>query len=168
MFYLNLRLRALAHGFMGIANEKETIMTAQNAFAPIATIHIPSTQADVVAEAPRTHLRLTRRGRIVFGSLGTAAVIAAFAIVALFTSSQAVASAENGGADFGYVIVQPGASLWQLAEEIDPEKDPRDLVSEIVRLNQLDSSELQAGQAIAVPLRYSEAPGVVSASELGL
>lgn len=146
MFDLNLKLKV-----QGASQaKKETIMTAR------------------LASTPSTRLRLTRRGRAVFGALGTALVVAALAFVALFTSTQAVASSETGGAEFGYVIVQPGASLWQVAEEIDPNTDPRDLVAEIVRLNQLDDSGVQAGQPIAVPLRYSEAAGVVSASELGL
>ncbi len=120
------------------------------------------------ARAPRTRLRLTRRGRAVFGTLATLAVLAGLAVAAMFGGSRAVATAQTGGADFGYVVVQPGASLWQVAEQIDPAADPRDLVDEIVRLNQLDGSGVQAGQPVAVPLRYAEAPGVVSGEQLGL
>ncbi len=116
----------------------------------------------------RTRLRLTRRGRAVFGTLATLFVIGGLAIAAMFGGSQAVATAESGSADFGYVVVQPGDSLWSVASAIDSSVDPRDLVAEIVMLNQLDGSGVQAGQPIAVPLRYADAPGVVSAAELGL
>ncbi len=116
----------------------------------------------------RTRLRLTRRGRVVFGSLIAVFVTAVFAVTAMFGGAQAVASDEAVTTDFGYVVVQPGDSLWQLAGNIDPSVDPRDLVAEIVRLNSLGGSGVQAGQPIAVPLRYADAPGVMSAAELGL
>ena len=146
--------------------------------ASITTISTPLTvshsRAEVHAEmspmasgAP-VRLRLTRRGRAVFGTLATLLVIGVLAVVATFSGAQAVASAESSGAEFGYVVVQPGDSLWQVASGIDPNTDPRDLVAEIVRLNQLDGSGVLAGQPIAVPLRYADAPGVVTASDLGL
>jgi len=137
--------------------------------ASITTIQTPLTEQSRQSElTPRTRLRLTRRGRVVFGTLATLLAVAAFALVAMFGGAQAVAASDTGGAEFGYVVVQPGASLWQVASEIDASVDPRDLVAEIVRLNQLDSSGVEAGQALAVPLRYADAPGVVSASELGI
>lgn len=122
----------------------------------------------IAASGQPTRLRLTRRGRVVFGALAAALVGALLMVAVAFGSTQAVASAEASGAEFGYVVVQPGASLWSVAAQLDPSADPRDVVAEIVRLNQLGGSGVQAGQPIAVPLRYSEAPGVVSGSELGL
>lgn len=117
----------------------------------------------------RTRLRLTRRGRIVVGTLVTILVAAVLAAAALFASPQAVASADaREGQEFGYVIVAPGASLWEVAAEIDAATDPRDLVAEIVRLNQFDDSGVQAGQPVAVPLRYADHEHVIAASELGL
>lgn len=113
-------------------------------------------------------LRLTRRGRVVFGTLATLLLLVGLAFVAVFSSAKAVATAESGDVEFGYVVVQPGASLWQVASDIDPSVDPRDLVAEIVQLNQLTESSVYAGQPIAVPLRYTDAPGVLTASELGL
>ena len=144
--------------------------TAQPGAEQQGVVRLRATQhgaAQQTARAPRTRLRLTRRGRAVFGTLATLAVLAALAVAAMFGGSRAVATAQTGGADFGYVVVQPGASLWQVAEQIDPAADPRDLVDEIVRLNQLDGSGVQAGQPVAVPLRYAEAPGVVSGEQLG-
>ncbi|MGK0715519.1 hypothetical protein [Leucobacter sp. W1153] len=113
-------------------------------------------------------MRLTRRGRVVFGVLFAAIMTGLIASAAIFGATQAVATSEEGSAEFGYVIVQPGGSLWNVAAALDPSADPRDVVAEIVRLNQLGGSGVQAGQPLAVPLRYSEADGVVSAAELGI
>lgn len=135
----------------------------------IATVHtIRFADEQPQAASGRTRLRITRRGRIVFGTLATLFAVAALALIAMFGGAQAVASSESAATEFGYVVVQPGASLWQVASALDPSADPRDLVAEIVRLNQLGDSAVQAGEPIAVPLRYAEAPGVVGASELGL
>ncbi|MFD5599678.1 LysM peptidoglycan-binding domain-containing protein [Leucobacter sp. NPDC058333] len=114
-------------------------------------------------------IRLTRRGRIVFGAFATVLVAALLALVAAFAAPEAMASAHgSNGQQFEYVVVQPGSSLWSLATDLDPAADPRDLVTEIVQLNQLNDSSVQAGDAIAVPLRYSDNPIVVSGDDLGV
>ena len=120
------------------------------------------------AEDQPMRLRITRRGHVVLIAFIVLVVGGLAALAAMLGSPQAVASNEAGSADFGYVVVQPGESLWSVATELDEAADPRDVIAEIVRLNQLEGSDVQAGQPIAVPLRYSEAPGVVSASELGI
>lgn len=120
------------------------------------------------AEGGAAKLRLTRRGRVVFGGLATVLVAGLMAFIAAIGAPQAIASDVEGGQQFHYVVAQPGSSLWSLATELDPSADPRDLVAEIVQLNQLEGSGVDAGQPVAVPLRYSESPVVVSADELGL
>ncbi|WP_416447195.1 LysM peptidoglycan-binding domain-containing protein [Leucobacter sp. HNU] len=125
-------------------------------------------QGSAEAPAAKSRLRLTRRGRRVFGALATLAVSALLAGVAVFGSAQAQANVDGRPADFGYVVVQPGESLWAVATRLDAKADPRDLIAEIVQLNQLDGSGVQAGQPVAVPLRYSHATGVVPASEVGI
>ncbi|NLB46749.1 MAG: LysM peptidoglycan-binding domain-containing protein [Microbacteriaceae bacterium] len=127
-----------------------------------------TTQTMTTHSMVQPRLRLTKRGRAVVSTLGVALVLVLIGVAALVASPQAIASDETVGADFGYVIVQPGASLWQIANEVDPSVDPRDLVAEIVRLNQLQGSDVQAGQPIALPLRYAEVSGVLSAGELGI
>lgn len=118
------------------------------------------------SKAAATHLRLTKRGRMVFGALATALIAGLLACVAAIAAPQALASNSASGQEFHYVVAQPGASLWSLASTLDPEADPRDLVAELVQLNQLEGSGVQAGQPIAVPLRYSDTAGVVTADEL--
>lgn len=124
-----------------------------------------------VDAAPATQpmrIRLTRRGRVVLGLLGVIGAASLLAVTAALFAPQAVASNSSDGPSFGYVVAAPGASLWQLATELDAKADPRDLVAEIVQLNQLQGSEVQVGQAIAVPLRYSDSPAVFTADEVGL
>jgi hypothetical protein len=53
------------------------------------------------------------------------------------------------------VTLQAGQSLWQLAEEIAPSADPRDVISDILAANELESGSVQAGQRIALPAEYS-------------
>lgn len=120
------------------------------------------------AESVSTHLRLTRRGRVVLAALAVLLAGAIVAVLAVMGASRAEAVENGGGAEFGYVVVQPGESLWSVASHLDPGSDPRDTIAEIVRLNQLRTSEVQAGQPIAVPLRFSAAPGVYRAEQLGL
>ncbi|MHA3723119.1 hypothetical protein ACXR2T_04505 [Leucobacter sp. HY1910] len=132
---------------------------------------IQRAQAGAVAPAARVapvRIRLTRRGRVVFGGLAACAVAASFALVATLGAPQAVASGEPSGAEFGYIVAAPGASLWQLATELDPAMDPRELVAEIIQLNQLRGADIAAGQPIAVPLRYGDSGSVMAAEELGL
>lgn len=133
--------------------------------APVIPLSAISPSAHTTATV---RLRLTHRGRVVFGVLGVLLALAAIGAALLLGSPQAVATAEESSAEFGYVIVQPGASLWSVATELDPQADPRDIVAELVRLNQMGGSGVQAGQPIAVPLRYADAPGVVSAADLGM
>lgn len=121
------------------------------------------------APAPRTRMRLTRRGRAVLGALASAAVAGLLlAAASVLGGPGAAAADEASGESFPYVIVQPGASLWNVAEQLDPAADPRDLTAEIVQLNQLQGSGVDAGQPIAVPLRYADSPVVLDAEELGI
>ncbi|MBO1900981.1 hypothetical protein J4H92_03335 [Leucobacter weissii] len=124
-----------------------------------------------LADTRPGRLRLTRRGRVVIALLVVLLAASAVAIAVTLGSTRAFASNEaepREGASYGYIVVQPGASLWTVATELDSASDPRDVIAEIVRLNQLQGSEVQAGEALAVPLRYSDAPGVVSAHEADL
>ncbi len=110
------------------------------------------------ARVARPPARLTRRGRIVVTGV---AVLAAGALsVGLATAAQAgrgTAGADQGtvqaspGRYVARVTVQPGQSLWSLAEAYDPGADPRDVVLRIQQLNSLPGAQLQAGQALWVP-----------------
>ena len=104
------------------------------------------------AAEPKTRLRITKRGRRVL-TAAVALPLVIGALVAALNSGGAAAVAEGASNDFTYVTIAQGESLWQLAQEIAPNADPRDVVAEIVSLNQLHG-EVQAGQKIAIPAGY--------------
>lgn len=113
-----------------------------------------------------THLHLTRRGRVVFTSLAALPLVGLVLVVALNGGMAAAegASVQPGSAQpgsarpvletaqFEYVTIQPGQSLWQLAVSLAPTSDPRDVIAEIVSLNRLSSDSVQSGQRLALPL----------------
>jgi hypothetical protein len=45
-----------------------------------------------------------------------------------------------------------GDSLWSVAEEYAPNRDPRDFIAEVVALNNMTDSVVDAGMRIALPI----------------
>jgi len=109
------------------------------------------------ADSPRvlrSRLRITRRGRAVVAALvAVPAVVVAGALV--INGGGAVASDTTGSSDFQHVTVDGGETLWQVASEIAPSSDPRDVIADLVSLNNLPSAEVSAGQSLAVPTQYT-------------
>lgn len=104
--------------------------------------------------AAGTRLRLTRRGRFVF--LGIPLMLAAVVVLLLlgvFTSPAKAATMGDGavGTRAEKVTVLSGQTLWSIASDSDPSRDPRDVVSEIVELNGLATSVVQPGQQLFIP-----------------
>jgi hypothetical protein len=100
------------------------------------------------------HLRITRRGRAVL-TLLIAIPLAIGATVAGVGAFGAAAGSQSSTATFQYVTVEPGESLWQVAEAVAPRADPREVVADIVSLNNLSSGDVQPGQRLAIPAQYS-------------
>ena len=113
-----------------------------------------SRAADVAAR-PAPRLRITRRGRTVLGAL-LAAPIAVALVVSALSAAPAEAGSTVSTASFDHITVAPGESLWDLAAWIAPDADPRTVVSDLVALNQLSTTNVQPGQRLAIPLAYSE------------
>ena len=114
------------------------------------------------AAAGTGRMQLTRRGRFVLlglPALMMAAVMlfAALAIMLGSVASPAQASASYAPIDMAdyaaSVTVLQGDSLWSIAAAADTTRDVRDVVRDIVALNDLGSGVLQAGQRLYVPLR---------------
>jgi len=109
------------------------------------------------AAAPvRTRSRLTRRGRIVVATLIAAGGVLVAALAWL--AGTARAEAAGGGAPAGAVyhslrsvVVQPGESLWAIAEQADPAGDPRSVMQEIIDINALRGTSVQPGQRLWLP-----------------
>jgi len=95
-----------------------------------------------------TSLRITRRGRVVLATLIALPVL----IVSLFLAAPgALAESAVSANTLDYVTVLAGDTLWTIAESVDPESDPRDVIHEIMTLNQLSTAALTPGQEIAIP-----------------
>ena len=104
--------------------------------------------------APLPPLRLTRRGRIVL--IGIPLVMLAALLLSLAGFFNAPAKASESAADLATtptvtVTVQPGESLWGIAASVAPERDPRDVVADIVQLNNLPAGAVFPGQQLFVP-----------------
>jgi hypothetical protein len=148
------------------------------AFGATTDIGTSGDRAGIDTSTARTYtglsrLHLTRRGRVVFTTLA-AIPIAAVALALALNGGIAVAEGTSVGAGLGgntvvgvgvgvgvgvatgfdYVTIRSGQSIWQLAETIAPTSDPRDVIAEIVSLNQLPSESVQPGQRLALPNRF--------------
>lgn len=99
-------------------------------------------------------LRLTQRGRAVLTFLAATPLVIAALLFAL-NGGTATASLEGSSAAFEYVTIEQGQTLWQVAETIAPAADPRDVISELMSLNQLTSADVAAGQELAIPAKYA-------------
>jgi hypothetical protein len=100
---------------------------------------------------PAAGVRLTRRGRLAVGVLS-----ALFLLVAVLASGRVTADAGTSlldqGRATGVVVVQPGESLWGIAQVIAPDADPREIVMAIRDLNGLGDEAVVPGQSLVVPM----------------
>lgn len=94
--------------------------------------------------------RLTRRGRLVVGTVLSVPFAAALMIVGSVQADAGTSAAE--GAATAIVVVQPGESLWGIAQQIAPGSDPRELVTTIRDLNGLSDAPVVPGQSLVVPV----------------
>ena len=96
-------------------------------------------------------VRLTRRGRTLVVLLLAAVLFAAFSLGR--SASQATdGAAGSAGPALEQATVQPGESLWSVAQRIAPDNDPREVVAQIRELNDLAGSQLQVGQQLLLPV----------------
>ncbi|MDQ3715466.1 MAG: LysM peptidoglycan-binding domain-containing protein [Actinomycetota bacterium] len=105
-----------------------------------------------VTTCPRSHppaVHLTRRGRILLLGVLVSVLFGAFSLGR--AGSQAAPQARPAPA-LEQMTVQPGESLWTVAERIAPENDPREVIAQIRRLNDLSDSTLRIGQQLLLPV----------------
>jgi len=108
-----------------------------------------------VGLASRPRLRLTKRGRAVLMSLAATPLVVIALVVSLGGGGGASASLSGSSAGFQYVTVASGETLWQVAQQLAPSADPRDVIAELVRLNRLTTPDVFAGQELAIPSEYA-------------
>ena len=81
--------------------------------------------------------------------LGLLLVLLVGALLLLFGEE---AESSMGPPQITAVVVQPGDTLWEIADRFWPESaDLRAVVRELVELNRLQSKVLQPGQVLQVP-----------------
>lgn len=86
-----------------------------------------------------------------FVRTATVVAVATLAVIGLVNGQAATATNDQAKADFTYVTVLAGQSLWQIAADVAPNEDPRDFIADVVSLNALTSAEVVPGQRIALP-----------------
>ena len=101
-------------------------------------------------------LRLTRRGRFVF--FGLPLILLAALVLSFSGFINAPAKAADAADQLSVtpavsVTVQPGESLWAIAGYVSPDRDPRDVVADIVQLNNLGDARVMPGQQLFVPTK---------------
>lgn len=87
-------------------------------------------------------------------------LILVISVALLLGAGKTIQSAQASGSEavsvekvsFEYVTVMNGDTLWAIAEKHAPTRDPRDFISEIVALNNLSDSVVDAGMRIALPV----------------
>lgn len=122
--------------------------TPQTSVNPRAFVISRESLAPRDSVAPRASIKLTARGRVVV------ALAAAFlSLLGWITwgGGTADASAKPSGTVTQYVVVQPGESLWAIAADIAPSKDPREVILRMRELNNLGTDHVYPGQALVVP-----------------
>ncbi|GAA1149993.1 LysM peptidoglycan-binding domain-containing protein [Nesterenkonia lutea] len=127
--------------------------TAHLALAP----RVPAPRASASPSAEGSALHLTRRGRFLLLGLPTLAALAFLLLGALMlaTSLMNQAQASSGaapGVEAQVVTVGAGDTLWSVANAVDSEERTQVLIGQIAELNDLDSSQLEPGQELFVPV----------------
>lgn len=132
------------------------------ALAHAGSFREPANIGDYRRPAGRSRLRITRRGRAVL----TALVATPFVVVALMVSLNGggATATSAGGAPLESVTVHSGESLWQVAQQVAPNSDPREVIADIVRVNRLESAEIHPGQRLDIPAEYTQAAPTDSTS----
>ncbi|GAA1934184.1 LysM peptidoglycan-binding domain-containing protein [Nocardioides hwasunensis] len=98
---------------------------------------------------PSSTVRLTRRGRLVVFVTSLFLVLG----VAMMLAGGAVGTDSAGQAAPTEVVqVTPGDTLWGIASDLATDGDVRGMMSQIERLNALESASLDAGQKLRVPV----------------
>ncbi|MDQ1556456.1 MAG: hypothetical protein QOI02_1458 [Actinomycetota bacterium] len=128
-------------------------------YAPRAALRVrtaPVRTASAPAAPAAPQLRITARGRAVLLAL-VATPLVLVAIALGMNAGGATATSQAPVHPLQTVIVLPGQSLWQVAEQVAPTSDPREFIQDVVDLNGLGSAVVQPGQQLDIPAEYSVA-----------
>ncbi|MEB7505904.1 LysM peptidoglycan-binding domain-containing protein [Arthrobacter koreensis] len=104
-------------------------------------------------QTPEGPLKLTRRGRLLL--VGAPILLGGAALLTFVGFFTAPALASSDGAEVTrtqQVSVSTGDSLWSLASQYAPERDPRAVVADIMELNNLSDAVVPAGVQLYIPV----------------
>ena len=119
--------------------------TANPALSIQRNVDRPVISGQVLRPA-QSGIKLTVRGRRLVALLALLPIVAAFLLIG--TRS---AQAETARPTTAIIKIEAGQTLWDVAVAIAPNEDPRATIWTIKALNGLQTSEVQAGQALVVP-----------------
>ena len=100
--------------------------------------------------APAVHL--TRRGRVLAVLVFAAVLLGAFSLGRTASEAAGPATSAAPAVEVEHTTVQPGDSLWSVARRVAPDNDPREVVEQIRRLNDLSGADIQVGQQLLLPV----------------
>lgn len=121
--------------------------------AAAAAAHFGTQRFSPQLRMPQTRLRITARGRAVLLSLIALPLVAIAIVVGIGAGA---ANGTDSSTPLTKVTVVGGQTLWGLAHEIAPNADPRDVVANIMSVNQLTSADIQPGERLSIPAQYSQ------------
>lgn len=94
-------------------------------------------------------IRLTARGQIAV--LVTSLLLGLVLLTLLGGSAESTSEIERPGAA-ETVVVEPDQTVWDIAADVAPDHDPREVVADIVDLNALsDAGSVLPGQSLFLP-----------------
>ena len=126
-----------------ICNLSDKFKITMVAALPVQRAAVRSTQS---VRPAQTGVKLTVRGRRVVALLALLPIVLAFLLI-----GTRAAQADASEPTTAVVKVEAGQSLWDVALAIAPNEDPRATIWTMKALNGLETSEVQAGQALIVP-----------------
>jgi hypothetical protein len=140
-------------------SSRSTEMSVATEFAPV--VRIPpqargprpperlATVTTLYRPSPRSvapPMRLTRRGVLVLAA--AVAVLASALVTLAWLSAPSIAGGAPARPVADVVTVPPGGSLWSVATQLAPNRDPRAEIEQLKRLNHLDDEPLVPGQVL--------------------
>lgn len=134
---------------------------SDTAFAePDAWPHRPARPALRVVQGGRSQAGRQRQRIFLVRRVVAVVLVAVVALLAVRVGAMVVSAFTSGAAASGATIdasapyvVQPGDTLWAVAEGVAPSSDPRVVVDQIVQLNSGDGSLLSADAPLRVGQR---------------
>lgn len=103
-----------------------------------------------------TNFQLTPRGRLIVRLLLISGVVGVIALLASLWLKQPVSSAvaaeQQDRGVYQTIVVQPGDTLWEISSRVAQGNDRAHVLEQIRTYNKLETSDLQPGQTLYVPL----------------